>query len=238
MLKIEQIWDMPIQIEIRDDMIIDLEVEKVFDYFRKVDEDFSPYKLTSEVAKHNKGEAISDEMVQILKISDALKKETKGYFDIKRPDGKIDPSGIVKGLAVANGSQILKDYGYKHYYVDAGGDAEIVGEFRWGIKNPFNTKEIIKVLQLENCGIATSGNYERGKHIYNPHKNTFEIPNIMSITIIGPNVYEADKYATPAFAMGRRGIGFIDSLPGFEGYMIDSDGMATMTKGFERYTLK
>jgi thiamine biosynthesis lipoprotein len=51
-------------------------------------------------------------------------------------------------------------------------------------------------------------------------------------------VYEADRFATAAFAMGKRGIYFIEQLPGFEGYMIDASARATFTSGFERYVLK
>ena len=45
----------------------------------------------------------------------------------------------------------------------------------------------------------------------------------MSITVIGPDVLEADRFATAAFAMGKDGIMFIEQLPGFEGYSIDPE---------------
>jgi thiamine biosynthesis lipoprotein len=89
-------------------------------------------------------------------------------------------------------------------------------------------------------GIATSGSYLRGTHIYNPH--TVEKPNtFLSLTVIGPNVYEADRFATAAFAMGRGGVQFIAELEGrgmgeFEAYAIDEKGMALYTPGFEAYT--
>jgi thiamine biosynthesis lipoprotein len=86
--------------------------------------------------------------------------------------------------------------------------------------------------------VATSGTYERGKHIYNPKTGKTAESDIASISIIGPNVYEADRFATAAFAMGREGINFIASLLGFEGMMIDNDGVATMTDGFEKYAIK
>jgi hypothetical protein len=35
--------------------------------------------------------------------------------------------------------------------------------------------------------------------------------------------------------MGEQGIGFIESIPAFEGYMVTADGIATYTSGFERY---
>lgn len=37
--------------------------------------------------------------------------------------------------------------------------------------------------------------------------------------------------------MESNGIYFIESLPGFEGYVIDSNGMATYTSGFEKYVI-
>jgi thiamine biosynthesis lipoprotein len=58
----------------------------------------------------------------------------------------------------------------------------------------------------------------------------------VSITVIGPDVLEADRFATAAFAMGKGGIAFIENLPGFEGYAIDAQGIATMTSGFGAYT--
>lgn len=229
---------MPITIMVkgeRQGVKVNQDIEKVFDYFKYVDEKYSPFKSTSEVGKLNRGEKVSDEMQKILKLAEETKRLTNGYFDIRKPDGKVDPSGIVKGWAIKNGADILRKLGYKHFYVDAGGDAEIVGAFKWGIRNPFNVKEIVKVLKLKDVGIATSGTYERGQHIYNPLSGRNTITDIVSMTVIGSDVYEADRFATAAFAMGSRGIEFIESLTGFEGYMIDRDGIATMTGSFDKY---
>jgi len=230
---------MPIAVEISkstNDKSANADIEKVFDYFRYVDEKYSPFKETSEVAKFNRGEKVSHEMTKILELAQDLKNQTNGYFDIVRPDGKIDPSGIVKGWAIKNAANILKDLGYKKFYVDAGGDAEIVGKnWKWGIRNPFNKSEIVKVLKLSNCGIATSGTYERGQHIYNPVGKKSEITDVVSLTVIGPDVYEVDKFSTPAFAMGRAGIEFIERQKDLEGYMIDKRAIATMTIGFDKY---
>ncbi len=76
----------------------------------------------------------------------------------------------------------------------------------------------------------------RGNHIYNPH-GTEQHPNdYVSLTVIGPNVYEADRFATAAFAMGDKGMYFLESLDDFEAYAIDHKGIATMTNGFDAYT--
>lgn len=227
---------MPITIDVTDKKVRNKDLDKVFEYFEYVDETYSPFKETSEVGKLNRGEKVSAEMKRILRLCEELKEKTKGYFDIKRADGRIDPSGLVKGWAIKNAADILRKKGFKRFYVDAGGDAEIVGKnWKWGIRNPFNTKELVKILVLSNCGIATSGTYERGQHIYSPITKSLEIKDIVSLTVIGPNVYEADKFSTPAFAMGSAGIYFIESLSGFEGYMINSEGIATQTIGFDKF---
>jgi thiamine biosynthesis lipoprotein len=95
----------------------------------------------------------------------------------------------------------------------------------------------VKVLALTDRGIATSGTAIRGQHVYDPYNPNMPLLDIVSITIIGPNIYEADRFATAAFAMGKRGIQFIEKLAGFEGYMIDAHARATFTSGFERYVL-
>ena len=106
-----------------------------------------------------------------------------------------------------------------------------------GIRNPFKPEtEIVKVLELKNNeGVATSGTYARGQHIYNPFEKNKTLDAIISVTVIGPNVYEADRFATAVLAMGPAGIAFLENLPGFEGYAIDQKGIATMTSGFEKY---
>lgn len=237
---------MPITIEVVDAAVTREDLDQLFAYFVSVDETFSTFKETSEISRINRGElaaARASEAVQtILALSEQTKKETHGYFDIER-DGLIDPSGIVKGWAIQNAAQILKERGFQHFYIDAGGDIQLAGSnqgklWRIGIRNPFNRQENVKVLALTERGIATSGTAIRGQHIYNPYQRDTPLLDIVSLTVIGPTIYEADRFATAAFAMGREGIHFIERLDGFEGYMIDAQARATLTSGFERYVLR
>lgn len=184
----------------------------------------------------------SEDMKTIFSLCEETKQATRGYFDIVARDGSLNPSGIVKGWSIYHAAELLKKSGVHDYYVEAGGDIQVHGKnadkkpWNVGIRNPFKLDEIVKVVYLKDQGIATSGTYLRGQHIYNPHAKDLRIEEIVSLTVIGPNVYEADRFATAAFAMGKEGIMFIEQLPGFEGYMIDKDGIATMTTGFGQYT--
>ena len=236
---------MPITVEITGDAIPPEIFEKVFNYFQHVDETFSTYKEHSEISKINKGgltqKKASKEMQEVFELSEQTKKETNGFFDIKNPSGQYDPSGLVKGWSIYNASKILEAEGYKDYFIEAGGDIQTsrsnatAAPWKVGIRNPFNIDEIVKVLAIKNEGVATSGTYIRGQHIYNPLEINSEVQEIVSLTVVGPNIYEADRFATAAFAMGRNGISFIENLKGFEGYMIDQQGIATMTSDFNKY---
>jgi thiamine biosynthesis lipoprotein len=237
---------MPITLEVADAGDAPDDLERVFAHFVHVDETFSTYKETSEVSTLNRGELsedqCSDELKTVLALCEQTRQETDGYFDILH-DGRRDPSGIVKGWAVQYAADILRERGFRNYYVDAGGDLQVCGTksgqlWRIGIRNPFNRDEIVKVLALTDCGVATSGTAIRGQHIYDPHHPGMPLLDVLSLTVIGPNVYEADRFATAAFAMGKQGIRFIEELPGFEGYMIDANATATYTSGFERYVVR
>lgn len=236
--------DMPITIEITDLVRTESIFREVFNYFKYIDDKFSTFKEKSEITKVNNGllkkDKWSRDMKEVIRLCERTKKETNGYFDISK-DGKLDPSGLVKGWAVYNAADYLKKEGFKNFYVEAGGDIQAYGrnkensEWTIGIRNPFNRNEIVKVLRVSDKGVATSGTYIRGQHIYNPFKRKEEIKDIVSLTVVGPNVFEADRFATAAFAMGKEGINFIENLSGFEGYMIDSKGMGTFTSGFKSF---
>lgn len=238
MRKTQLIMDMPVIIEIVDPIKPEV-IDELFDYFHYIDNTFSTFKKTSEITKINNGlvdrSQYSDDMREVLRLAKQTKTKTAGYFNIQR-DGMMDPSGIVKGWAIHNAATMIKKMGINQFYVEAGGDIEVGGSTPWriGIRNPLNVHEIVKVVALRNKGIATSGTYERGKHIYNPYTRE-PVDDILSLTVIGPNIYEADRFATAAFAMGKKGIQFIEKLKDFEGYMIDTRGIATFTSGFEKY---
>ena len=237
---------MHVTVEVVDEGFNQKHIDEVYGYFRYIDDKFSTYKETSEISLINNNllpaSRYSRDMTVVLSLCELTRRDTDGYFDI-RHDGRLDPSGLVKGWAIWNAANILRQRGAESFYVDAGGDVQVAGRnaegqpWRVGIRNPFDESEIVKVLSLRDEGIATSGTACRGQHIYNPHRPGETIAGIVSISVIGPNVYEADRFATAAFAMGPSGIHFIENLPGFEGYMIDRNGTATYTSGFARYAV-
>ncbi|WP_244734402.1 FAD:protein FMN transferase [Mesorhizobium sp. 113-1-2] len=217
-------------------------VDAVFDYFEHIDRRFSTYRTDSEISAINRGDLPirdwSAEMMGVMALAAQTKSQTDGYFDIRKPDGSLDPSGIVKGWAIRNAAGIVRQAGVGDFFIEAGGDIQSCGrnasglDWSVGIRNPFNAEEIIKIVYPRGHGVATSGTYVRGQHIYNPLGAGDPITEIVSLTVIGSDVFEADRFATAAFAMGREGIFFLEQAPGLEGYVVDSNSRATPTSGF------
>ncbi|MCL5010070.1 MAG: FAD:protein FMN transferase [Patescibacteria group bacterium] len=240
------IMGMPVTIDIRDSLFNPDDIKEVFSYLCYIDDTFSTYKKDSEISKVNQGliniKDCGEDMKKILMLCEKTKLDTNGYFDI-RGNGKLDPSGLVKGFAIRQAAKILKRKGYSNFYLDIGSDIQLCGrkekgtKWRVGIKNPFSQTEIVKVLELEDMGIATSGTYIRGSHIYNPLTGR-KANEIASITVIARDVYDADRFATAAFAMGRDGINFLEDRRNLEAYMIVDGRQAFSTSGFKKYILQ
>ena len=234
---------MPVTVEVLGLKAASEAIDEVFAYFRRVDAIFSPFKSDSEISRLNRGElALSQLSAEVRSVLDAcarLRRLTGGYFDITRGDGTIDPSGYVKGWAVYQAAGLLNRRLITRYCVNAGGDMQLSGEGPgggpWvvGITNPFDPATLAKRLYIKDMAVATSGTYERGRHIYNPHTGQF-VDDLVSLTVVGPTIDRVDALATAAFCMGRTGLAFLREQ-GLEGMLIDRHGQVMMTAGFRRY---
>jgi thiamine biosynthesis lipoprotein len=235
---------MPITVDVGDVLSSAL-IDAVFAYFDRVDRRFSTYRTDSEIAAINRGDVpvrdYSPEMRDVLALAWQTKGETNDFFDIRKPDGSLDPSGVVKGWAIRNAAGIVRRAGVRDFFIEAGGDIQSSGknpsgaDWSVGIRNPFKAEEVIKVVYPRGRGVATSGTYVRGQHIYNPHRTDHTIADIVSLTVIGADVLEADRFATAAFAMAKDGIFFLEQTPNLEGYAVDIHGRATPTSGFRAF---
>lgn len=238
------VMGMPITVEVilADDAAAKRNMDRVFDDIREVDRTFSTYKPDSEISRMNRGELTADDasavVRDVLALCEQMKSRTGGYFDILR-DGRMDPSGLVKGWSIGEAAKLLDDAGVQDYCITAGGDIQLRGHNadgeKWtvGIQNPRKRGEIVKVLRLTDMAVATSGTYERGEHIYDPHTGRAAV-HWQGLTVVGPAILEADVFATAACAMGAAGPGWL-AEQGFECYAIGSDDTAVFTPGINTY---
>jgi len=230
MVRVEHVMGMPVVVEARDGDVPD----EVFDWLHRVDETFSTYKDGSEISRLRRGELdeadASDDVRWVLRRCRELRDETAGYFDIDAVG--LDPSGYVKGWAVERAAAILDRAGSSDYAINAGGDVRTRGRWRIGIQHPFESQAVAKVVEGDDLAIATSGAYERGEHVRDPHTGAAPA-GILSVTVTGPDLATADAYATAAYAMGpRRAIDWTARLRGYEALTILADGRVLATPGF------
>ena len=105
--------------------------------------------------------------------------------------------------------------------------------WRLGIRHPERPDLVAAVVEVSDAAVATSGKYERGDHIVDPH-NGRPVVTLASATVVGPSMTVADGYATAAFAMGERAIRWLAGLAGYTGCVITADGRLRSTSGFDR----
>jgi thiamine biosynthesis lipoprotein len=236
----EDVMGMPVTIDVRDG---DGDLDAAFAELRRIDAVFSPFDQASAVSRINDGRLrIADagaEVSDVLALCDAYGRATGGFFSAWR--GRVlDPSGLVKGWAIARACAILDAGGHRSYFVDAGGDVRTRGNngdgepWRIGIRHPVDRGSVVRVLLGRDLAIATSGTYEKGRHIYDPHTGA-PVRELVSLTVVGPSIVEADVQATAAFAMGRQALAYLETVPGYEAYAIGPDLRATWTSGFDAW---
>jgi FAD:protein FMN transferase len=233
---------MPIVVDVRDEGVDDSVLGRVFDWFRFVDETFSTYKESSEISRLNRGELTlahtHADVREVLVRCEELRAETQGYFDVRTAsaDG-LDPSGLVKGWSVDRAAAVLDEAGLANYAINAGGDMRLRGRavpepcWRVGIQHPHVSDHVAAVLEVGDCAVATSGAYERGNHVLDP-RSGLPPTEVLSVTVVGPDLATSDAYATAAFAMGPRGSHWTARVRGYEAMTIMADGTVLSTAGF------
>jgi len=239
--EVRHIMGMPIGIDLAE--ADDVDVEPAFDWLRLVDATFSTYRDDSDISRLGRGEVTIDEcrpeVDEVLTRCLALERATGGFFSA-RPAGRLDPSGYVKGWAVDGAAERLAAAGATRFCINAGGDVVARGRpapdrpWRVGVRHPEALDQLAAVLAVEDLAVATSGEYERGAHILDPH--TGEPPSgLLSVTIVGPDLATADAYATAAFAMGAGGPAWTATLAGYDAMCITSDRRVLTTPGLGRH---
>jgi FAD:protein FMN transferase len=210
--KIIPAWGTEIYIDASSSILDESEINRVIAgieaFFFDVDDELSTFKDTSSVTKLRQNKIkIEDapEMVQEVWRGCLKAKELSfGAFDPWAVEGGFDPSGFVKGWAAEKAAEMLVAAGCDQVQVNAAGDIALRGNEPWkiGIVNPDNKSEIIQVFEITNENIATSGHYEKGAHIKDPHTGIIAI-GAKSGTVIGPNGGLTDAFATALMVDGK-----------------------------------
>lgn len=225
MRQVQHIMGMPIALDIPDCQIKTV-FSAVFTRFHEIDNRYSTYKKDSEVSRFRDGilneDNITAELKEIIEECRKAERWTNGYFSAWAT-ATFDPLGYVKGWAIAQAGEIIDNLGYKTYCISAGGDilarSDSAKDWNIAIQDPTDKTKILNMLSISDGAVCTSGNYERGHHIFNPKTNQ-PAEDLLSVTIAGPDIIKADILATACFAMGKDAPDFMKTQKDYQAIII------------------
>ncbi len=228
-------------------------IEGVTALLRTIDATFSPWRPDSWVSGLISGRVLSTdcppEVQRVVEISMALMDVTDGYFSpFWRPapegDAGPDPTGLVKGWAGQQASDVLVTLGLADHVVNAAGDLVVSGQstpgdpasmWRIGISDPQRAGAIAGFVELDQSAprwaVATSGTAELGMHVSDPHTGRFpgDIASATAVTRldgINEGAAFADACATALVAAGQGAHALLERLTerGLDAILIDREG--------------
>jgi thiamine biosynthesis lipoprotein len=244
-VRVEPVMGTMVTVDVRDPhppgTAVEAAIETAIAWFHEVDATFSTYRDGSEISRLGRGELqeseCSPEVREVLGLCAEVERGSGGCFDIHR-EGRLDPSGLVKGWSVQRAAEMLRAAGARSFFIGAGGDIVTRGEAgpgqRWrvGIRHPDIADQVAAVLKVRDLAVATSGAYERGEHIVDPRTGG-AAAGLLSITVVGPSLTYADAFATAAFVMGEQGLIWVAGMDGYEALAITGDRRTMWTPGMD-----
>lgn len=210
----------------------------------RVNEVFSTYRDDSQVSRLARGELTvaecDPEVAEVLELGAEAERLSDGWFSL-RYEGRLDPTGIVKGWAVERAARHLARAGATGVSVNGGGDVQLLGvpgperPWRVGVSDPLRPGGLAAVVSAAGAAqlaVATSGTAERGDHIVDPRTGRSAVTDLVAVTVVAPTVTWADCWATAAFAMGsRQGLAWLEALPDVEALLITAGDEVRCTGG-------
>ena len=228
------VWGTIVDVDIASSLVsedgLNQGMQQVIDFCNQVDANFSTYIDTSWVTRLRTHQieitSCPPSVQEVWQLCLQAKHLTDGAFDPWAVEGGFDPSGLVKGWAADKCADLLVSLGIEHVQVNAAGDLSLRGGFfngvvkPWsiGVVNPDNRTEVVKIYEITDGAIATSGAYERGAHISEPQTGMIAI-GAKSATVVGPLGWLCDALATALMVAGEDGAKYF-TQPELEGYQV------------------
>jgi len=172
-----------------------------------------------------------------------------GTVQLAREGMEVDLGGVGKEYAADRVAEWLKGRGVESALVNLLGDVRTVGRRGdgqpWiiGVQDPRDRSRCrFAIRAKEDCGVATSGDYERGfevdgvryHHILDATTGR-PARGLASVTVVAPTAFEAGRLASAAFLLGpERGLGLLETSASVEGALITEAGELLATAGLSR----
>ena len=174
--------------------------------------------------------------------------ELNSTIFLKLPGMKIGFGATGKGYAADQGKFLMQQLNVKAGIVNASGDMATWGTqpnnkpWRIGITNPFKLHKSLKILEVTNAAITTSGDYQkyvefndkRYSHIIDP-KTGMPASGLISVTVIGENAETANGLSTSIMVLGyEKGLELLKNYPNYACLILTDKGKVKKSKNFNK----
>ncbi len=179
---------------------------------------FGTGKRKEELAQDSVELAVVEQLDSLRSFVGIDKISVEGKRIVKSdPRTQIDLSAIAKGYGVDVVANALEKEKVGNYMIEIGGEVRTKGKnaqgnaWRIGVAKPDQEETgYQRILQLNDCALATSGNYRnffykdgvRYAHTIDPRTGHPVQQDILSVTVVAPQCYEADAFATAFMVLG------------------------------------
>lgn len=154
-------------------------------------------------------------VAQVLDECERWESTTAGAFRARRPDGILDPTGLVKAWAVQRAARHLDALGARGWMIGAAGDVLVGGvgprpdgSWHFGIADPRHAENPQEgpsidavVLEGERTALCTSGVAQHGEHLWNAVGEMRAA--YAQASVIGGDIVACDVWATAIAAAGE-----------------------------------
>lgn len=192
----------------------------------RIDRVFSTYRRDSDISALADGRkrlsACTPDVRNVLALCADASLLTGGYFTALH-SGRLDPTGLVKGWAVARVAALLSEARSTCHAINGGGDVYVTADPACDVPWCIGVSGTSTVVRAHRAAVATSGNTERPGSVVDPFTRRPAL-GLRSVTVIGADIVTADALATAAVAMGDDAFAWLARLPGYDAVVVGADG--------------
>ncbi|MFK7845359.1 MAG: FAD:protein FMN transferase [Rhodothermales bacterium] len=187
-----------------------------------------------------------DSLLRLTNL-DAFYWQSSNTIGKRLAHGQLDFNAIAKGYGVDVVAELLIEEGINDFFVEIGGEVRTKGQhlegrlWRAGIDKPTideptvdinQAREIQAAIEIENMGLATSGNYrnfyvQEGRkyvHTISPFTGYPKESDLLSASVLANDCMTADAYATAFMVMGKeKALRLAEQQDGIEAYFVIAD---------------
>lgn len=192
----------------------DVPADAAFEECSRIEEVLSTWREDSELSRVNRGAKPSNELRELLAMTERYRQQTGGAFDpkiralliqrgIRKGTGDgYEEGAFGKGYAIDRMLEVLKAEGATQAVINFGGQIGTLGSTEVTIADPKHRDHPIVAFTLAKRSLSTSSTSEKPGHIIDPRTGE-SVPARGSVSVISDSALEADILSTALYVMGR-----------------------------------